>query len=241
MCTVSFFYLGENDFILTSNRDEAIGRQTIPPNIRKLKGVNVLAPQDKIANGTWIGVSDKSRLLCLLNGAYEKHKRIPPYRKSRGVIVNDLLVVDDVVSALENYDFEGIEPFTLLILDWVSNLKLYEVVWDGEIAYFNKLPLIPMIWCSSTLYTAEMKAIRNQWFSNFQKNNAVNIESIFDFHENYGVGDKDIDLQIDRGLLKTVSVTSVSKKAAEINMKYKDLLQDEVYNSSFNSYTIANE
>lgn len=241
MCTVSFFYNGGNDFILTSNRDEAIERETHPPKIRDVKGVKLLSPQDQIAGGTWIGVSDKSRLLCLLNGAYEKHTRKPPYRKSRGVIVNDLLLVDDLLETLESYNFDGIEPFTLLILDWSSKLKLFEVIWDGEIAYFNKLPLVPMLWCSSTLYTQEMKKIRNEWFLDFQKENDVDAESVFNFHEHYGVGDKNIDLQIDRGMLKTVSITSVNKSGDDMLMKYKDLQLQKTYHTKFNSCQLANE
>lgn len=241
MCTVSFFYKGGNDFILTSNRDEAIGRETLPPKVKDIKGVKVLSPQDQIAGGTWIGVSDKCRLLCLLNGAYEKHKRKPPYRKSRGIIVNDLLLADNVVKALEEYEFEGVEPFTLLILDWSSELELLEVVWDGETAYFNNLPLIPMLWCSSTLYTQEMKKIRNDWFLDFQKNNDADAESIFNFHEHYGVGDKNIDLQIDRGMLKTVSITAVNKTDDAVVMKYKDLQLQKTYHAKFNPCSLANE
>ena len=33
MCTVSFIYKGDKDFMLTSNRDEAVNRKTIAPKL----------------------------------------------------------------------------------------------------------------------------------------------------------------------------------------------------------------
>ena len=44
-----------------------------------------------MAGGTWIGLSDKKRLVCLLNGGYEIHEREASYRVSRGVIVKEVL------------------------------------------------------------------------------------------------------------------------------------------------------
>ena len=68
MCTVSFLPKGNNDFVFTSNRDEAILRGTTEPIIYDVNGTKILCPKDKVASGTWIGVSDKNRLVCLLNG-----------------------------------------------------------------------------------------------------------------------------------------------------------------------------
>ena len=59
MCTVTFLPLSNNDFILTSNRDEQRQRETLHPKIYEEDGIEMLFPKDKVAGGTWIGASSK--------------------------------------------------------------------------------------------------------------------------------------------------------------------------------------
>jgi len=240
MCTVSFIYKGGKDFMLISNRDEAVNRKTIAPKLYEEHGVVLLYPKDVLAGGTWIGSSSKNRLLCLLNGAFVKHDRKPNYKKSRGVLVKELLAVDDVSKELEDYRFEGIEPFTLLIVDWNSDLKLIELVWDGNNAQVTNLPLESKIWSSSTLYNAEMKLMRKQWFEEYLSQNGSSSEELLYFHEYYGIGDSMLDLKIDRGLLKTVSITMFEKRNKDIQVVYKDLLQQETEELKFNLKMTSN-
>ena len=91
MCTVTFLPVSDIDFLLTSNRDEQRTRKTIPPKKYIEKGVTMLFPKDENAGGTWIGVSDKKRLVCVLNGGYVIHERKASYTKSRGLIAKDIL------------------------------------------------------------------------------------------------------------------------------------------------------
>lgn len=224
MCTVSFIPKNNNDFIFTSNRDEAIKRKTSYPDFQNINGVKTLFPKDEISKGTWIGVSEKKRLVCLLNGAFEKHLRQPYYRHSRGKVVKDILVTDDFQESLLNYNLEDIEPFTLIVVDWEKSLQLHELIWDASKRHIKQLPLENKIWSSSTLYTNEMKIKRQNWFHDFVSEKSSTQESILDFHENYEVGDKNIDLKIDRGLLKTISITSVKKEDNSISMKYLDFV-----------------
>lgn len=241
MCTVSFIYKGDNDFLLTSNRDEGISRRTIEPKYYVDNGVESLYPKDEVAGGTWVGVSSKNRLLCLLNGAFEKHVRKPKYSKSRGLIVKELLEVDDLMKSIREYDFSGVEPFTLILIDWQKDLQLIELVWDEKFAHIKELPLESRIWSSSTLYTDAMKEIRRVWFADYLSENEATSESIFKFHETYGVGDNDIDLQIDRGMLKTVSITAFDKQSEVVNVRYKDLLNNKDYCSEFTIPLLAHE
>src|SRR4030095_9832506 len=92
MCTVSFVPLSNSRFILTSNRDETIkrGLASSPQKINR-NGTEIICPVDPLASGSWIGVSEKGRVICLLNGAFERHKHRPPYRMSRGIVVLDAL------------------------------------------------------------------------------------------------------------------------------------------------------
>ena len=240
MCTVSFIYRGNKDFMLISNRDEAVNRKTIPPKQYEDNGVSLVYPKDEVAGGTWIGASSKNRMLCLLNGAFVKHDRKSSYKKSRGIIVKELLEVGDVFTEIHQYDFNDIEPFTLLIVDWNSELKLIELIWDGINAQITNLPLEPKIWSSSTLYNSEMKTFRKQWFKEYLNQNGSSSEELLYFHEHYGIGDPMLDLKIDRGLLKTVSISMFEKKGEDIQVIYKDLLHETTSKLMFNSMSISN-
>ena len=167
MCTVTFIPKSYNDFILTSNRDEAPNRNTIPPKFYSEEGVKLLYPKDEVAGGTWFGVSNRKRLICLLNGGFTAHKRQEKYRMSRGVVVTGLLTSEDAIASIESCDFTDIEPFTIIMVGWESSLQLHELVWDGSLVHFSEKPLAPHIWSSSLLYSEEIKKKREQWFSQF--------------------------------------------------------------------------
>ena len=55
MCTVTYLPLGNNNFILTSNRDEAPSRKTTPPKLYEEDGVKLTYPKDELA-GTELGL-----------------------------------------------------------------------------------------------------------------------------------------------------------------------------------------
>ena len=231
MCTVTYLPLGNNDFILTSNRDEDANRKTIAPKVYEDEGVKLVYPKDVIAGGTWIGLSDKKRLICLLNGGFEKHKRADNYRLSRGVIVKQLLKVDDPVEIINHFNFEEIEPFTIVLVDWKVSLNAYELVWDGVVKHFKKLDNKPKIWSSSTLYTNDEKQLRRDWFSEWlgEKNNFSQKE-IINFHQDNTKGNLETSLRMKRSYVETVSITSVKKIANAIDINYIDLLNNSVTN-----------
>ncbi|HEX9600000.1 MAG TPA: NRDE family protein, partial [Mariniflexile sp.] len=131
MCTVTIIPKGDNDFVLTSNRDEAPNRVSLPPDFYRNKETRLLYPMDKLSGGTWIGLSEKNRAVCVLNGAFSIHERKEDYLKSRGVMVLDFLTSESILTTAESYDLINIEPFTMVLVDWNTALKFYELVWDG--------------------------------------------------------------------------------------------------------------
>ncbi|MCF6307968.1 MAG: NRDE family protein [Flavobacteriaceae bacterium] len=224
MCTVSFFPKENGGFILTSNRDESPNRNTIPPEIYSVEGVKLLFPKDEKAGGTWIGLSDKKRLICLLNGGFEAHIPKQKYRLSRGVIVTKLLTSDDAVSEIENFNFNDIEPFTIILVDYKEKLFLYELVWDGITKHFSEKPLAPIIWSSSLLYSTEIKKKRTFWFSEFLKEHQNPSEAaILNFHKTAGEGNKKTNIVMDRGFVRTKSITKIKKEKNQVEMNYEDL------------------
>jgi len=241
MCTVTFIPTGNSQFALTTNRDEAPNRKTLPPDFYKIDNTNMLFPKDEIAGGTWVGVSDKQRLVCVLNGGFTLHERKASYRMSRGVVAKDVMTADNVVALIDEYNLNDIEPFTLVIVDWSVKLKLYELVWDGNSKHLSDLPIAPKLWSSSTLYNENMKAERQQWFSDYLKTEILSTESILEFHKIAGKEHEDYGVVMDRGFVKTTSRTQVEKSYNSLSMKFHDLKTDEVSNVNFEIPETINE
>jgi len=183
----------------------------------------MMFPKDKLAGGSWIGASDKNRVLCVLNGGFVFHERKMEYRLSRGVVVRDLLACKNIENAINNYDLHDVEPFTLVIADWNENLKFFELVWDGEHKHLTELPLEPKMWSSSTLYSEAMKQERQQWFTNFKDQNDLNAKSLMRFHETTEIQNTEYGIIMDRDFVKTTSITQIKKDAAAVVMSFNNL------------------
>ena len=232
MCTVTFLPGNNNQFILTSNRDEhSLRLKAAPPEKFNVNDLDVFYPKDGQAGGSWIAAT-KDFTLCLLNGAFNKHIRNPPYTKSRGIMLLDFFEFNDVTKFAGKYQFSGIEPFTLLILETVSELKLHELRWDGVALNLQQSDArVPHIWSSVTLYEPEIIELRRKWFHEWLASHQLNsMDSIMHFHEFAGGDDKTTAVLMNRNNeLLTVSITSVSKLNEGMIMKYKDVEMDTLY------------
>lgn len=229
MCTVTFLPLKNNNFILTSNRDETPLRETHPPQKYTENNIEMLFPKDKKAGGTWIGTSSKNRLVCVLNGAFIKHIRKEKYAKSRGVISKEILKSDSFVDYINSLDLTNIEPFTMVIVDWNNaQLNLFEFIWDEHKKHFSKLENAPKIWSSSTLYKDDIKKVRKTWFKNWVSENEFETSTILDFHHSE-IGDKEQSVFMKRPNVETVSITSVKKDDAGIEMLYEDVIHNTIH------------
>jgi hypothetical protein len=233
MCTVTYLPKANGDYILTSSRDEKLVRPAaLPPMEYNVHSKTITFPKDPSAGGSWIAYSE-SRTACLLNGGFVKHISLPPYKKSRGLILLDYFQFPGITEFLHEYDFTGIEPFTLIIIE---SPGLYELRWDGEKIHSISRDLNkPFIWSSATLYTDEVILKRKTWFQSWlAKNNEFLIDNIRQFHHTAGEGDKENDLLMNRSnSLKTVSITTVEKKQSQMTMIYEDLTNRSIPNNSF--------
>ncbi|OEK09085.1 hypothetical protein A8C32_14470 [Flavivirga aquatica] len=240
MCTVTIIPKGKNDFVLTSNRDEAPDRISLEPDFYFINQTKMLFPKDKLAGGTWIGLSEKNRLICLLNGGFECHDKKKGYRMSRGIVVKDFMLSDNIVETVKGYNFQNIEPFTIVILDWNTTLKLYELVWDGEQKHFNQLPLEPKIWSSSTLYSQAMKKERVKWFEGFNTENKLDSNTMLIFHKTAGGDNSNYGVVMDRGRIKTTSITQVKKINGTLSMRHESIQNKTVTTKVFSQEQIVN-
>jgi uncharacterized protein with NRDE domain len=86
---------------------------TRPSNSSKklyCKWQDVIYPKDPKAGGTWYVVDENGTVLVLLNGAEEKHTIKLSYRKSRGLIVLDIIGNVSPRDFWNTIDLDGIEP-----------------------------------------------------------------------------------------------------------------------------------
>ena len=223
MCTVTFFPKPCGGFVLSSSRDECPERKISGVEHRQNSSVRVVFPQDSLAGGTWIAADSNGQVLCLLNGAFSGHVRTPPYRKSRGLIVLELLESTDIPSRFKEYDLEGIEPFTLI---WAGQGILWEFCWDGvQRGMRRRDPSVKHIWSSPTLYDHEARIRREGWLEEwFNVPGAYTREAILKFHQEAGKGDAHDGLVIHRdGTVRTVSISQFVVERGAYGFYYFEL------------------
>lgn len=226
MCTVSFIPV-QGRYLLTSNRDEQVTRKpAFHPEWHSINGARILFPKDGKAGGSWIAVNENGNAAVLLNGAFEKHIPQPPYRKSRGQVLLEVVSATDPFATIHDYFLDQIEPFTLILL---QENRLIECRWNGVHLFKKELAVDqPQIWASATLYDAETVAKRKAWFANFLQENPVPDQaSVLRFHRFAGDGDAGNDLCMNRyNQLMTVSITAISLSRKGGTMIYEDILQN---------------
>lgn len=235
MCTVSFLPL-KDGFILTSNRDETLERQANFPVSYSSKSGEITFPQDPKAGGTWIA-GNGQKMICLLNGAFKKHKHNPPYKHSRGKVILDAFDAESFQDFTEHYDFSGLEPHTLIMVDFTTEPELVELKWDGNTKHINKKSSSEThIWSSCTLYSPEVISQRENWFNDWVKSNDFDHVGIKKFHKTGGSGDSKNDLLMERSeKLKTISITSFVSSKNDTIISHEDLLKNKLKTVSLES------
>ncbi|MBL4624564.1 MAG: NRDE family protein [Flavobacteriales bacterium] len=229
MCTVTFIPTSKNSFVLTSNRDEHTSRlPSGAPVTELINGNKLLFPKDGNAGGTWICASETGRVICLLNGAFTKHRHMPPYRKSRGLLALESFDFEDIEDFIDHYDFSNIEPFTMVIFE-TSISTLFELRWDGTSTYLKRLPLENHIWSSSPLYDQEIRAEREVWFKEWFELNDNSTKSIMSLHTTGGRGTVENNFNMKRvSGVQTVSVTQVTCNPSWFSMEHTNFVTNEL-------------
>lgn len=212
MCIVSIFSKDNGDFLLTHNRDESRLRpfsdqvQTSEYHQKKWTG-----PIDLVSGGTWIYYSEKFTV-CILNGGYVKHSHRPPYRMSRGLLILELLRYDSIDQFISITDLEGIEPFTMMMLNMNSAEKKI-LIWDGSQRFVEDRSAEKLIVRSSTpLYTVEEKSVH---FKSFDELENPTPERVFELHDRLKMlpNNKFETVQ-------TTSITQISHKHHQTDLKF---------------------
>jgi uncharacterized protein with NRDE domain len=230
MCTLTYIPKQDNGFLLTSNRDESVFRlPALQPLIYTHNGISVMYPKDTQAGGTWLAISENGFTLCLLNGAFVKHTHNPPYKHSRGLVVTDFFNYQDVTAFVKQYDFTGLEPFTLIIIASGAQ-QIHEIRWDGAyLHYTTKNAAQPQIWSSASLYDAKVVLERVKWFEQFLSSNPnPTPDDMLRFHH-FGGGENGQNsvLMNRNNILKTISITSVEHLYMHAKVHHENRLTEE--------------
>jgi uncharacterized protein with NRDE domain len=233
MCTVSFVSFNGKT-IITSNRDEKVHRPSaIEPRNYRINNKNVFFPKDQKAGGTWYAVNENGTILVLLNGAEEKHELKPSYRKSRGLIVLDLISSDSVLQAWNEIDLDNIEPFTLVLFE---KGQLHQLRWNEiQKSTLNLDVNQKHIWSSSTLYPKDIREHRAQLFLDYLQNKTdVSANEMHHFHRYTEEDNAQNGLVINRNNeLKTLSITQTVIEENKVVLSHYDLQNQKEFVNSF--------
>ncbi|MBK8701683.1 MAG: NRDE family protein [Saprospiraceae bacterium] len=219
MCTVTYIPQAEG-WLLTSNRDEDIQRDTDLLVVDRTADVAITYPPDE-KGGSWIAASSDFRCVCLLNGAFERHQRQLPYRHSRGKILMEAVRCRSLQGFLYGLNLTGIEPFTLVFVD---KNHFLELIWDGMKIHIQNLNRQQKhIWSSSTLYGKEVRAVRKEHFDVFAEQTLLDANKILSFHHSSPFSAPEIDFIMKRPGVQTLSITQVECENKVMNLRYKNL------------------
>jgi Transport and Golgi organisation 2 len=120
MCTLVILRRPEHMWpvVLGANRDEMIGRPTMPPARHWPDRPEVVAGLDLLAGGSWLGINDWGVAAAVLN----RHGSLGPApgQRSRGELVLEALDHPDAVAAadaLSHLDPAAYRTFNLIVAD----------------------------------------------------------------------------------------------------------------------------
>jgi hypothetical protein len=208
MCILSIIK-SEQGIVITSNRDEQRSRKnSLAPEIIDLGERKAIIARDAQAQGTWLLTDNLGRTVVLLNGAFESHIPIPPYRESRGIILMNLFQEENFKSAFLFYNLENIEPFQVIYLDPV---QAFHCVWDGDQKHLFVVDLsTPQVFFSPTLYTKEQQLEkRNHFFKTLAEIDAIDSTQLLKIHSNQNINSLDLSFFMSREHQTTKSVSQV--------------------------------
>lgn len=231
MCTVTYLPLPSGGFVLTSTRDEKTDRKpALGPREYDIHGEKVVFPRDGDAGGTWIASSAAGHTLCLLNGAFRIYERQPPYRMSRGLVLLDFFRYRDTGNFCSDYDFRGIEPFTLLVIAHEPR-RLDQLRWDGERVHRNAAnPENPGIWFSVALYPDEVIRKRRKEFRHWLATDpGFHTPAVVGFHKQEALRDIPGEGPNGENGVRSLSITSVYRNPPVHDMYYEDLVKEQTH------------
>lgn len=132
MCTfiLAWRVFADTPIVVAATRDEQLDRPSLPPKVLDEDPL-VVAPQDEVAGGTWIGYNERGVVAAITNRWTDASLA---GERSRGLLVREALARDSAVAAtafveqqVQEYEYAG---FNLVVVDHNSAVLLE---WDGDL------------------------------------------------------------------------------------------------------------
>lgn len=222
MCTVSWLP-GPGGYLLCFNRDENRTRRPgLPPTIRRVHGLDIVAPTDADAGGTWIGVNSAGLTVCLAN-LYGTTSPIPAEPISRGQLVLGLAgerSLSEVARHLREIDFTRYRPFTLIAAQPDLPAQLWR--WDGTAVSDRRHDEPGILVTSSAVDQDPVEASRRREYAAMFADGPLTTSRLSEFHSSHRPARGGLSVCMHRPDAQTVSLTRVEVTTDTIAMAYSD-------------------
>ncbi len=222
MCTASWTSRKQS-YRLYFNRDEQRSRpRAAPPRKRIIDGVQVVAPTDSLAGGSWIAVNDHGVSAFLLNN-YAFCATSPQDKRfrSRGEI--PLLAVaqrsfDKSLEAVRTLTYTDYRPFLIGLMGPENDCRICE--WNG-IEAKNRTLRIPML-TTSSFKTSEVESYREKRYEAMVLSSSSIDESDphYDYHCDVENADRAFNPLMSRSDAETQCLSVISVSSEGIDFDY---------------------
>ena len=225
MCTVTIVPAGDG-FRLGCNRDERRDRAAAsPPALHGLPHRTAIFPVDPVGRGTWVGVNNAGLAAALLNRTIDVAPPVDSPRRSRGLIVPDVLDCASLNDALEMAVALNANDFDRFRLVIVQQATVATLTSDGTTLAVEVTDLTrPLMLTSSSLGDALVEGPRRRLFERmFAGEERSWLRAQSRFHRHQWRSRRDISVRMERADARTVSHTVVDVSALEIELRYRAL------------------
>ena len=217
MCTVTVVP-HETGIRLMCNRDERRTRPAaIPPRVHELGGRLAAFPVDPQGGGSWVGVNDADIAVALLNVHSAPRRCTEGPKRSRGLIVRELLScgsIAHVVEAIASLEVEAFDTFRLVI---VQGSTVTVATHGGACTVTCRQISLdtPLLFTSSSLGDAWVEAPRQRLFQRMVvEGRAGWLDGQAQFHRHQWRRRPEISVRMEREDALTVSRTVVDVTCA---------------------------
>lgn len=155
-----FRIFDEYPLVVAANRDEFFSRPSAPPAILSNNPL-IVAGQDLVAGGTWLGVNQHGLLAGILNRRANDMKIEARNMRSRGLLCLELLQsegLDEAIVRLKDHNHRVYQPFNLLYANERAAFVSYNL--DREIRTIALKPGLHVLSNTSVYDTRSDKMAR---------------------------------------------------------------------------------
>ena len=224
MCTVTVVP-HETGVRVMCNRDERRSRPAaLPPQVHDLGGRLAVFPVDPRGGGSWVGVNDAGIVVTLLNVSGPSKSSSQEPKRSRGLIVREVLrcgSLSHVVETVAGLDASLFEMFRLVAMHCSTAV---EAISDGVRTAIRRPITLerPLLFTSSSLGDALVEAPRRQLFQRMVvERRSVWLREQSRFHRHQWPSRPEISVRMERDDALTVSRTVVDVTRARRSLLYE--------------------